>query len=385
MAKKKKRAAAAAAAAAAAPAPASAPSLSKALPAEVIVRAQAILDGGDPAAARELLVAHADTVQDSPDALELLALCELDLLNETAAAQCLRRAIALNPARLSPAAFMSLAQLSEGPEALRLYERGISGLQDEADVLAPDADHDPIIAEELASIRRKMALALCAMTEIYMTDCCDDPAAEQLCTEFSARAISLSPISPEPHQTRASVFLSKCDPSTATECIINSLSLWSREDTNSWPIFPTRLATAKILMEVGKLEESASILETLLKEDDEDLEVWYLFSWCYYRMGGGGNLEADGDIGMDGVEGSISIEDKVDCWIDAKECLEKLIELASKAEGECDPDMLDHSKQIMEEVTSTLSQNPDIVQRIEASHRERGIGEEFQEDNMEVV
>ncbi|KAI8622113.1 hypothetical protein BC830DRAFT_1053888, partial [Chytriomyces sp. MP71] len=180
------------------------------------------------------------------------------------------------------ATYLYLGQLCLGAEAVAFYEMGIKGLEDEIEILVASGGGDE--EEEINSLKRKISSALCSMTEIYMTDCCDDPLAEQNCTAFTARAQQLDPASPEVHQTRASVLLSRCLPAEAAHAIADSLALWSLEKHNTWPAYPTRLASAKILMEVGSNEEAAAVLETVLKENDEDLEVWYLFSWCYYRM-----------------------------------------------------------------------------------------------------
>ncbi|KAI9342814.1 hypothetical protein BDR26DRAFT_858803 [Obelidium mucronatum] len=239
-----------------------------------------------------------------------------------------------------------------------------------------------------------MAAALCSMAEIYMTDCCDEPDAERQCTAFTEQAIELDPSSPEAFQTRASVLLSKCDPTAATTAILTSLSLWSLTDFNTWPSYQTRLATAKILMEVDKDDDAAAVLETVLKENDDDLEVWYLFSWCYYRMGNNGscnNVDADADAEGDCnvmTDSVVSIEDKVEAFLDAKECLEKLLELSAKMDPEeVDPAMLQHVHEMLQEVSQVVAQHPQIVQQIEDAHA-RGDPSMFQDvddnDDMEM-
>jgi predicted Zn-dependent protease len=143
------------------------------------------------------------------------------------------------------------------------------------------------------------------------------------------RAIEIDPTNPEVHQTAASVRLSQCRPVDAKECIEQSLSLWSSESPESiqWPAYPQRVACAKILLELGLYESAMFVLQTCQQENDQDPEGWYLFAWCYFRMGGGEAGAADQEIaaqvgGLNTLE--LSIEQKVAHWIDAKECLEKL-------------------------------------------------------------
>ncbi|KAJ3267268.1 NAD-dependent histone deacetylase sir2 [Chytriomyces hyalinus] len=365
---------------------------------EAIAAARAELDRCNPTTARDILLAaaNADPAAANADLLELLGFTEMDLatsyhsevahseLGDSVAALIanhseqaeiyLRKAVELGKDRVEPATYLYLGQLCLGAEAATFYERGIKGLEDEIEIMVLSGADDE---DEINNLKRKISAALCSMTEIYMTDCCDDPLAEQNCTEFMARAQAIDPSSPDVHSTAASVLLSKCEPEAATESILRSISLWSLEEPNTWPTYPTRLASAKVLMECGKDEEASGVLETVLKENDEDLEVWYLFAWCYYRMGGGGC-----DEDMMGDTNAVSIDDKVDCWVDAKECLEKLLELAEK-DAEADPGMLQHASEMLQEVSLLLAQHPDIVLRVEEGQREN-VGYEDEDDEMEM-
>ncbi|KAJ3027612.1 UNVERIFIED_CONTAM: hypothetical protein HDU68_003485 [Siphonaria sp. JEL0065] len=313
-----------------------------------IASARAALDACNPILARQTLLPLTATSTNA-DVFELLGVIEMEEAaalhseafdasqgdsiqrrieqHSTCAEQFFRKAVELNPERVAPSTFLYLGQLSADQEALTFYKHGITGLDDEKQTLLDmdTPEDDPAITD----LNAKIAAALCSMTEIYMTDCCDDPLAEHNCTTFTQQAIQLDPTSPEAYQTLASVLLSKCNPPDATTAILTSLSLWSFTDANTWPTYPTRLATAKILMEVDKDDEAASVLETVLKENDEDLEVWYLFSWCYYRMGGGSNC-VDGGMDLEEDGGSkrmVETEEKVEAFLDAKECLERLLEV----------------------------------------------------------
>ncbi|KAJ3119446.1 hypothetical protein HK100_000319 [Physocladia obscura] len=381
--------------------------------ASVLLAARALFDGEECNAlgARDAILQSlpAALISESVDVLELLGACELELAatclstcastlssslsshehnHETAALEYLRRAVGLNAARMGPAAFLSLAQLCVGAEAVSFYNQGIAALSDELDVLVADdngkSDDEHEHGEEIDALKRKISGALCSISEIYMTDCCDDPLAEQHCSSCTARAIELSPLLPEVHQTSASVLLSKCDPDAATSAILTSTSLWSPANMDSWPPYPTRVATAKILMEVSLYDNAAVVLETALQENDEDLEPWYLFSWCYYQMGGGDDDDGnDDDMGEDNATENVSLEDKVDCFVDAKECLERLFELASKQnEFDVDPNMLEHANQMLSHVSSVLNSHPGLVKQIEELHRDREIGEEFGDGNI---
>lgn len=55
-------------------------------------------------------------------------------------------------------------------------------------------------------------------------------------------------------------------------------------DGVNMPAYPQRVSIAKLCIELALYQEALDVLQTLLAENDEDMENWYLFGWTYYLM-----------------------------------------------------------------------------------------------------
>ncbi|KAI9337605.1 hypothetical protein DFJ73DRAFT_779823 [Zopfochytrium polystomum] len=301
--------------------------------------------------------------------------------------------------------FMYLGQLTEGEESLAFYEKGVERMTVSA--------QSGVAGEELATLNRKMSSALCSMAEIFMTDLCDHPEAEARSEALALRAVSVDPTNPEPHQTLASVRLSQCRPDDARAALDTSLGLWfapfastseaaaaatASSTTTPPPAYPNRMACAKLLIELGLHDRATRVLETCQRENDEDPESWYLFAFCYYRMGGGGcGIEADAaeaagnldaaeelrayarereraaDVGRRAEAAAdetaaVDEETKVAYWVDARECLERVDALARSAaaagaDGVVDEAMLAHGRDLVAEIDAFLALHGPLAER----------------------
>ncbi|KAJ3212841.1 hypothetical protein HDU67_003582 [Dinochytrium kinnereticum] len=267
-----------------------------------------------------------------------------------------QRAIEIDSDSVGSAAFLYMGQLLEGYDAVRHYEMGIQRLEMEVEGV------DRSSAEYFAVVR-KISSALCSMTEIYMTDCCEAPEAESLCVSYMEKAVTLDPSNPEVLQTLASVRLSQCRPEEARTALEKSVSIWLLDGPESpnWPAYDQRIACAKLLLELGLHDNATLVLQTCQNENDLDPEGWYLFGWCYYRMGGGDAGTADQEVAAGigkSIEGNVVPEEnRGELWTDAKECLEKLLELVAEDEM-ANADMIDHAKFILQAIETYLQANP---------------------------
>ncbi|KAJ3102672.1 hypothetical protein HDU97_000369 [Phlyctochytrium planicorne] len=265
------------------------------------------------------------------------------------------KAIELDPNVVGSAAYLYLGQLAEGQDSVRYYEVGIQRLESEAEGLESNS-------QEYQVILRKIVSALCSMTEIYMTDCCELPEAESLCEQYMQKALSLDSENAEVLQTLASVRLSQCRPEDARNALEKAVGLWISDGVQSpqWPTYDQRIACSKLLLELGLHDVATQVLQTCQEENDTDPEGWYLFGWCYYRMGGGDAGTADQEIAAGigkSIEGNFDADSRGELWSDAKECLDRLIELESVSDAP-NADMLDHARDILKKIESYLTANP---------------------------
>lgn len=148
----------------------------------------------------------------------------------------------------------------------------------------------------------------------------DEPEAEGCSEDYSTKAITYDPSNPEAHQTLASVRMSQSRPDDARTSIETSMDIWintAKPGDQNWPAYPARIALAKILLELSLHERAIAVLHTIQDENDEDPEGWYLYGWCYYRMGGGGE---ESNATPDTAE-------KAEWWDEAKECLDTVLQV----------------------------------------------------------
>ena len=148
------------------------------------------------------------------------------------------------------------------------------------------------------------------------------------------KALSLDQNSPDVYQTLASVRLSQSRTQEAQVAIEKSMSIWFELDANDelWPSYANRTSLVKLLIELGLYDRALQILQLQQSEDDEDPEIWYLFGWCYYLIGGFESNDAP-TLGSESAE-------------DASECFQTVLMLHDKF-GTVQEDMLQHSKELL--------------------------------------
>lgn len=190
-------------------------------------------------------------------ALETCALCELELGHIRSAKQLFQKCLNHSHSNPPPTVYLYLAQLSDSPqESLSYYQTALDLLRSkleqslqsknltndrkssESNEPKDAIDRPPIVPEDInqpttvrwstdeSQIRRSCSRALVAMTEIYLTDLCFEPSAEEKCLEYLSMASSIDPTDPEPLQTLASVRLSQSETKLAKEALLLSWSLW---------------------------------------------------------------------------------------------------------------------------------------------------------------
>ncbi len=197
--------------------------------------------------------------------------------------------------------------------------------------------------QTLSSYRRRLASLLCSMTEIYLTDCCEEPEAEARCESFLTEAISLDPENSETLQTLASVRLSQSRPAEAETLVRQSLSLWTPLEPGSrhWPSFGHRMSLARLLIELSLFDEALTVLQINQTEDDEDPQVWYLFGWTYYLVAEAQTAAED--------EGPLPAPREIqELQTDAVECLETVLALEKKDPGSVPEPLLVHARELLE-------------------------------------
>ncbi|KAJ2715791.1 hypothetical protein H4R19_001005 [Coemansia spiralis] len=300
---------------------------------QLLAKTQELMDDNKHEAALETAIRAVGLDERNTQALLLAAIVQLETGDVEAAINCLLRCAELAPDR-GFEKYMYLGQFTVELESVRYFQLGIDALQRDLDEAGGDT-------ARAATLRRKMAEAYVAMTEVYLTDCCFESDAEQRCDEYLERAAQTDPGCPEVFQTMASVRLSQGRPDDARECVARSMSLWmdgEQGDAPQTPSFESRLALVRLLLELDDKEQALGILERLQKEDDESVDLWYLYGWTYH---------------LQSEEPQLSDDDKTQALVSARECFKQAIRLAGIQEYENDA-LIEHARELTAAIDSVV-------------------------------
>ncbi|KAI8977155.1 hypothetical protein BDF20DRAFT_821516 [Mycotypha africana] len=236
--------------------------------------------------------------------LEMMGQVELELGYYESARKHLLESIQLEP-NAGYSKYMYLGQMSVAKDAIEAFQKGVDLMVIERNKLPADSEDSKVIASKISS-------ALCSMTELYLTDLCFEPEAEQKCEEYTKHALEVDPNNSEVYQTLASVRLSQQRQDEARQALTTAMELWIHKDLGdpAIPIYESRLNLVKLLLEVGMFDHAFTVLENLQKENEEVVDLWYLYGWTYYCLGD---------------EDDRSPEDKTTLWADARDCLETAV------------------------------------------------------------
>ena len=274
---------------------------------------------------------------DNVKALETTASLLLEAGDAENAKRCLGRAITVKPLD-GHTKYLSLAQLMQGKEALQLYNKAIEIIahsieNQQAPVAAAEAnnigshknkyDEMDVTNEECndkegkenrksskvslkdkpeINLIREQSNAYCAIAELWMTDLCDEDEAQFECGSSVEKAVESDGSNPEAWQTKARLHLVKSEFEDARSSIQTSLSKWlpsytavlenrpvAASTSSSKPrfdpvevcplLYTTRIATAKILIELEEWNSATQVLDGLIEEDEDVVDTWYLLGW----------------------------------------------------------------------------------------------------------
>jgi len=171
--------------------------------------------------------------------------------------------------------YFYLGQMMNGKDSLMSYKKCV-------EIMLVDAsDCSPVEQDE---IRERLISIYCLIGELYMTDLSDEIEAEDECFNAFNSALNIDGSSVEAlngiatfHRMRLEIEESKKFSRTAFE-IVDSVPPEEREDTIPFPI---RMRLAENLVELEMIEEALEILASLLDEDEEDLQSWFLTGCCH--------------------------------------------------------------------------------------------------------
>mmetsp|Transcript_43 Transcript_43/g.77 ORF Transcript_43/g.77 Transcript_43/m.77 type:complete len:437 (-) Transcript_43:4170-5480(-) len=227
-----------------------------------------------------------------------------------------------------------IGQLSLENEALEAYQSGIRSLEKSMELLeggqedvAMEDTTDGADNNQAMLLKQKLSAAYCNIAELYLTDLCEEETAESDCEQYLEKALQLKDTDGEPLvdalQTAASLRLSQQQRQmeaipfvlrayekqrVGSEALATLVGLGDNtvneenvkgqaqellevEAANNLPEFEFRCQTAKLLLECAGLVKgdgsrsdqekqcisaAISVLGSLLAQNDEVIEIWYL-------------------------------------------------------------------------------------------------------------
>lgn len=226
---------------------------------------------------------------------EKLGTACLSIENIVEAIQCFTKSLQLNPKSLTSC--LNLAQLNQGKDALSYYQCAL-----------------PLIQDDETKIQ-----VYCSMSEIYLTDCCDEPDAESQIESFLNICSKLDPNHHQYLITFASLRISQSRPEDAKE-FLNLFFKNLSKDLESIPDYDSRISAIKLCIETQLYDNALDLLGVNLQIDEDDGETWYLFGWIYYLFYSEGDVDYESDM--------------MECW--------DRLALIQEKKGNIDPDLLEH-------------------------------------------
>ncbi|KAJ1975743.1 hypothetical protein H4R35_003011 [Dimargaris xerosporica] len=280
------------------------------------------------------------------EALEQTAAVELELGLFRIALQRLNRCVELFP-DTGYSKYMYLGQMAEGKDAIAHFQKG-------ARILRTALQASDLDAAQRATLSTQLAAALCSMAEIYLTDCCFEPEAEASCEQLLEEAVAVDPQSPEVYQLMASVRLSQQRIDEGRTMLLSGLALWQNQDPSDarYPSYDARIATTKLLLELELFDEALHVLSALQKEDDQTVDLWYLYGWTYYCLGE--DAKQTISTAKNDVEPEERVAEHRAHIRDAAECLTTAISIHQQV-GHDDGGILAHAQELLETIGRDFS------------------------------
>lgn len=195
-----------------------------------------------------------------------------------------------------------LAQLQEGDTARHSYLQGIEMLhvrlscQTSSDISTKKYGPSDEIRSETSVdfdsiIKAQLCTAYCALAELYLTDLCFELDAERSCQTALDQSMQYNMTnSHEPIQGLASLRLSQGLHEEASQLMHVAFERILDAQKSESPIeTEVRLAAVRLLLECAPhapscAENAVELLSTLMQEDDENIEVWFLMGVALFQQ-----------------------------------------------------------------------------------------------------
>ena len=113
---------------------------------------------------------------------------------------------------------------------------------------------------------------------------CDTEGAEQTAEQCVTKAFEYDSQNIDALQQRANLRIMRAKDDEAFECLKKVVEIIKSKDQQDLPSLDFRLQTACLLIELSAWKQAVRILDTIIKEDDSDPQVWYNLAFCQFQL-----------------------------------------------------------------------------------------------------
>jgi len=232
--------------------------------------------GGDFKSALPILEDYLKTNPKNLDALDLYVKAAMDKGDSTLAIKALKHAISIDPK--TSHRWMDLGQIQSGVTALKCYRQGVSAMENQLKKAGG------VDAKNCDGLRREIASGFASIAELFMTDLCDEPGAEQECEKALASAMRASTQSATAQYGCANLRFIQGRSKDAEPHLKACVHIIEKVGDDGELTYEFKMSVAELCLEMGKAEEAADIVERLLSENDRIVQVWYFAALCYNAL-----------------------------------------------------------------------------------------------------
>jgi len=173
---------------------------------------------------------------------------------------------------------VNLGQLTQEQESLGYYQQGLNVLQEQLNELGPKRKgEDPELTAMRAELLEVASTVLVSMSELYVTDLCDEECAERECERLLQEAVKASATNTEAFRALGNLRMIQGNKAQAAKYTQHAFKLLVQAAESGKPIpeFLARVDLAKQLLELESWCEATELFVTLLDEDENIAEIWY--------------------------------------------------------------------------------------------------------------
>lgn len=277
----------------------------------IIGRARALLQSSQEVKALEILTPEISKYPENVPLLQVFGEALLEANDVETAYNVLQKAIDLDPeATQGVEKFLYLGQIIGGSDGCNLINVAINTLNDQLQKLmsedTTEAENDTSL-KELAKLYNtpeslktylisKINQAIFAEIEIWMTDLCMEPEAEEQCDQLISHSLNLDPENPEALSLLALIRISQQRQSEAEEALQKSWDLFSQkkqylevqqskegEEASFEYIELTQplLSLARFAVELAMYELAPQIAVAISEINDNCLDCFYIEGLAY--------------------------------------------------------------------------------------------------------